>query len=254
MAAVRRNAWAVLLLAAGAIATAAPASAGGLLDLLFGGFHRPDPPASASAYANPNPLMVLPSDNPGNPGPAQMPVEAPRGPAVAYCVRTCDGRYFPIQRHAGTSPAQACNSFCPGSATQVLNGSSIDSASAGNGTRYADLENAFVYRTKIIPGCTCNGKETFGVAPVDVTKDPTLRSGDIVATNAGLVAYRGTNSKASGAQFTPVSTYSGISNDVRKKLLSMKIDARPQIVSELAAPDTGRTAKEPADRRAQLSR
>ena len=37
---------------------------------------------------------------------------------------------------------------------------------------------------------------------VDVKSDPTLRSGDIVATNDGLVSYRGGNGKS--AEFTPV--------------------------------------------------
>jgi hypothetical protein len=89
---------------------------------------------------------------------------------------------------------------------------------------------------------------------VDVTKDATLRSGDIVATDAGLAAYRGTNAKANAAQFTPVSSYSGISNDVRKKLLSMKIEARSQGTPELAPSDTSGPAKDPGDRQAQLSR
>jgi hypothetical protein len=64
----------------------------------------------------------------------------------------------------------------------VFNGSAIDHAVAGNGTRYASLENAFVYREKIVPGCTCNGRDSFGLAKIDVAHDPTLRQGDIVAT------------------------------------------------------------------------
>ena len=41
-------------------------------------------------------------------------------------MRLCDGRYFPIQRHAGLSPAQACSSFCPASATKIYSGSTIE--------------------------------------------------------------------------------------------------------------------------------
>src|SRR5262249_31011192 len=41
---------------------------------------------------------------------------------LAYCVRLCDGRYFPIQRHSGTTPAQTCSSSCPASATRIYNG------------------------------------------------------------------------------------------------------------------------------------
>ena len=42
-------------------------------------------------------------------------------------------------------------------------------------------ENAFVYRQKIVPGCTCNGRDTFGLAPISIANDPTLRQGDIVS-------------------------------------------------------------------------
>ena len=34
-------------------------------------------------------------------------------PSVAYCVRLCDGRFFPVQRHEGAAPEQTCSSFCP---------------------------------------------------------------------------------------------------------------------------------------------
>lgn len=114
------------------------------------------------------------------------------GRSVAYCVRLCDGRHFPMQRHANATSIQLCNAFCPSAKTQVFNGSQIDHAVASNGARYANLENAFVYREKIVPGCTCNGKDTFGLAKIDVASDPTLKPGDIVATGdnqkAALIA------------------------------------------------------------------
>jgi len=104
------------------------------------------------------------------------------GRYVAYCVRLCDGRYFPMQRHGNATSIQLCNAFCPAAKTQVFNGSAIDHAVANNGTRYANLDNAFVYREKIVSGCTCNGRDSFGLAKIDVANDPTLRQGDIVAT------------------------------------------------------------------------
>lgn len=110
------------------------------------------------------------------------------GRYVAYCVRLCDGRYFPMQRHANASPVQLCNAFCPASKTQVFNGSQIDGAVAHNGARYTDLDNAFVYREKIVPDCTCNGKDSFGLAKIDVANDPTLQPGDIVASGDNVKA------------------------------------------------------------------
>ena len=84
------------------------------------------------------------------------------GHGMVYCVRTCDGRYFPLQRHAGTSPAEQCKSFCPAAKTMVFSGSKIDTAVAQNGTRYADLDNAFAYRDKVSDGCSCNARTGSG--------------------------------------------------------------------------------------------
>ena len=81
------------------------------------------------------------------------------GHGAAYCVRTCDGRYFPLQRNAGASPAELCKSFCPAAKTMVFSGSKIDHAVGPDGTRYADLDNAFAYRDKVVDNCTCNGKD-----------------------------------------------------------------------------------------------
>ncbi len=109
---------------------------------------------------------------------------APRPAALAYCVRVCDGRFFPVKRHGGVTPSQACSSFCPASQTKIYHGSSIDHAVGQDGKRYAELSTAFVYREKIVAGCTCNGKDAFGLVNTSVENDPTLRPGDIVATNS----------------------------------------------------------------------
>src|ERR1700730_1921711 len=152
------------------------ASAQGIFEALFG---RPWSSAP-SAYADPSSQL--------NPfGGREAPRSEPTG--TAYCVRLCDGRYFPIQRHAGLSPAQACSSFCPASATKIYSGSTIEHATAPDGKRYGALRTAFTYREKLVPGCTCNGKDAFGLVTTPVADDPTLRPGDIVATNTGLMAY-----------------------------------------------------------------
>ena len=101
--------------------------------------------------------------------------------AQAYCVRTCDGRYFPISASDNQSRAASCNSFCPASETKVVYGSSIDNAATENGKPYSELPNAFRYRNELVAGCTCNGKDQVGLAAVKIENDPTLRKGDIVA-------------------------------------------------------------------------
>src|SRR5262249_21813750 len=112
--------------------------------------------------------------------------------------RTCDGRYFPMQRLAGASPAETCRSFCPASRTMVFSGSKIDTAAAQNGARYADLDSAFAYRDKLVKNCTCNGREG-GLAHLDTSSDPTLQPGDIIATNSGFATFSGRS-----AEFTPI--------------------------------------------------
>lgn len=132
------------------------------------------------------------------------------GRSVAYCVRLCDGRYFPMARHANANPIQLCSSFCPAAKTAVYNGSQIDYAVASNGARYADLDTAFVYRQKIVAGCTCNGRDTFGLAPISVANDPTLRPGDIVSNGdnqkAALAAAANKQARAAAEKPKPVAT------------------------------------------------
>jgi len=134
-------------------------------------------------------------------GPVSTPsIEGGTGRAVAYCVRLCDGRYFPMPRHSNATAVQLCNAFCPAAKTAVFNGTQIDHAVASNGARYANLANAFVYRQKIVPGCTCNGKDEFGLARIDVKSDPPLKPGDIIATGdnqkAALAAMANKNVRA----------------------------------------------------------
>lgn len=128
---------------------------------------------------------------------------------VAYCVRLCDGRYFPIQRHVGADPAQLCTGMCPASKTKIFNGTDIDHASGNDGKRYADLENAFVYRQRLVDNCTCNGKDAFGTAHIDLASDPTLRAGDIVATANGLAKVSGARKAAA---FTPIDKSTRVDN------------------------------------------
>jgi hypothetical protein len=201
----------------------APASAQGVFDFFFSEQRRYAPPSSARAYSDPNPQF-----NPFGFGsrPAEPPRErAPSTSGVAYCVRLCDGRFFPIQRMSGLDPAQTCNSFCPASKTKIFSGGGgIDHSVARDGTRYSDIENAFVYRTRIVADCTCNGKDPYGVATTSAVDDPTLRQGDIVATNNGFVAYTGGRRK--NAEFAPIDSYSGLSAALRERLAGVRITPR----------------------------
>jgi hypothetical protein len=190
-------AWgAAALMCASALAPAAQAQ--DFFSQLFGGFGggRARQPYISMPFANDDGSVIQRSEM------------RPRysGGGQAYCVRTCDGRYFPVTASDNASRAASCNSFCPASETKVFHGSSIENATAENGKSYSDLPNAFRYRNEIVAGCTCNGKDQIGLAPVKIENDPTLRKGDIVAGENGLlVAGRSADRRGAELNFSPAS-------------------------------------------------
>src|SRR5947209_1886180 len=64
------------------------------------------------------------------------------GGGQAWCVRTCDGRYFPISGAGAQGRVAACDSFCPAGETKVVYGSNIDNAETEAGKSYSELPNA----------------------------------------------------------------------------------------------------------------
>jgi Protein of unknown function (DUF2865) len=104
----------------------------------------------------------------------------------AWCVRNCDGRYFPITGSDDKSRTEICSNFCPASQTTLVHGNAIDDAVTDSGKPYSGLPNAFRYRNELVAGCTCTGKDGVGLASVSIDNDPTLHKGDIVAGAKGL--------------------------------------------------------------------
>jgi hypothetical protein len=199
------------------------ASAEGFFDFLFGGGPaqkqqpRRGAPPETNFFADPFGL-----NTPAAPPPLQRSASS-GGSGPAFCVRTCDGKYFALSRSAA-SPAQMCQAFCPASATKVFLGSNIDSASTNAGERYADMENAYAYRKALRADCTCNGRDPAGLAPIDLSLDTSLRPGDVIATTSGLVAYSGArNGTGQTLEFTPVASYPGLTSEVRSRLGEMKV-------------------------------
>ena len=228
----------MMLVAAAALAGSlglAPcvASAEGLFDLFFGAFQKQQqqkPPPQANFFADPFNQQ---------PAPPPRPVVA-SGSGPAFCVRSCDGRYFPLTMRGGASPIQMCQAFCPASPTKVFFGSNIDGASSASGERYADSDNAFAYRKALRADCTCNGRDAAGLAPVDLTLDTSLRAGDVIATTSGLVAYSGAKlGSGQTPDFTPVASYPGLTAEVRARLGEMKVApvAAEMIANDARLPD-----------------
>ena len=183
-----------------AVALTPAAQAEDFLSALFGAFGggRPQAPATPLPYASE-----------GNNGASENDLQRSRplyssGGSQAFCVRSCDGRYFPIAATGNQSKAASCNSFCPASETKVVYGSNIDNAVTEGGKPYSELPNAFRYRNELVAGCTCNGKDPTGLASVRIEDDPTLRKGDIVAGSGGLmVAGRGADRRGASLNLSP---------------------------------------------------
>jgi Protein of unknown function (DUF2865) len=237
-----------------ALASPSPASAEGIFDFFFGGLHRAiEPQRRASAYAEPE---AAPYGGPGAPVDTSQRY-ADVGPHSGYCVRTCDGRYFPVRAEGNISAAEMCRAFCPGSETRLYSSAGkIDTAVAADGSRYRDLDHAFLYRQQLVAGCTCNGHDPFGLAHVDVKTDPSLRPGDVVATKAGMVAFTGRN-KDRTADFTPANADRALSKAYREKLSEMKImppnpGARKQ--TPVSLPLAAEASRHEGRHQAQLSR
>jgi hypothetical protein len=135
----------------------------------------------------------------------------------SFCVRTCDGRYFPASSQDKQSAAEDCKNLCPASETKIFTGNSIDGASSRDGKPYSALPNAFRYRKELVPGCTCNGKDVIGLASIKIEDDKTLRRGDLVANKGGFeVVDRVGNGQAS---------FSAASDTVRKQFAKLPVIA-----------------------------
>ena len=228
---------------AGSVALAPrPAAAEGLFDFFFGGLQKQQQqkaPPQANFFADPFGLNQQPA-------PPPRPVVS-GGSGPAFCVRNCDGRYFPLTAR-NASPAQLCQAFCPASPTKVFFGGNIDGASSASGERYADSENAFAYRKALRADCTCNGRDPAGLAPVDLILDSSLRPGDVIATADGLVAYSGVRLGTSQtAEFTPVASYPGLTADVRARLGEMKVApaAADMLANQTPLPEASRDVELP---------
>jgi Protein of unknown function (DUF2865) len=188
----------MIMAAACAVALAPSAHAEDFFSALFGAIGRGLQPPSSN-------------QPPFGGDPSQSEPPRPRVGGPAWCVRTCDGRYFPIPP-SEQSRATVCNNFCPAAETKVVYGSSIDAAATEDGKPYSQLPNAFRYRSELVAGCTCNGHDKVGLAQIPIEDDPTLRRGDLVAGPSG-----GLSAASNDASRRAQSSYSQAPDPVRAR-------------------------------------
>jgi hypothetical protein len=213
---------AILIAASVTLMTPAPVQAQNLFDLLLGALRG----AAPRAYNREMPRLL--EGFPGQDEDYQEDVAGgPGGPYVAYCVRMCDGRYFPLPRNAGApsmTPAKVCSAMCPSAQTKVFSGTQIDRAVAPDGKNYSSIPNAFVYRDRLVSDCSCNGRDPAGIAAMDVEDDPSLRAGDIVVTAEGPKVFKGgRNAPHKTSDFVPAEDYRGLPKSVRQQISEMRI-------------------------------
>jgi hypothetical protein len=135
--------------------------------------------------------------------------------AGGFCVRTCDGYYFPLIKSTKASRQQSCELACPSAPMEIYDGSTIESARNYKGQRYSALPVAFAFRDKARTKCACNDPQSSqAFFERTARNDPTLQSGDIIVEENGAFVYRGTN-------LVPLSSASFMSSQIRDRLRAM---------------------------------
>ncbi|MBI5011506.1 MAG: DUF2865 domain-containing protein [Methylocystis sp.] len=171
---------------------------GELFDFLFGSdqppafsFHRsrramrahPRQPRRAPKtsihYAKPEPVGASETDSMSGGG---------------YCVRACDGYYFPLIKLPRISGQQSCEFACPSARVQLYEGASIEQARNAKGQLYSALPAAFSFRDKLTARCACNDPAVSRDYHLALSRrDPTLQTGDIVVGEKGAFIYSRSN-------------------------------------------------------------
>lgn len=155
------------------------------------------------------------------------------GGRITYCVRTCDGFFFPLGTSTGSDKGDeaACNSFCPAAETRLFFGAigtDIDEARArDNGRKYASLTNAFNYRKSVDAACSCT-RDGFGLANnVTINRDASLRRGDIVMTKTGMKVFDGGSFPYRDANFTNIGRSNTLTAKARSDLRAVEQASLP---------------------------
>lgn len=144
----------------------------------------------------------------------------------AFCVRTCDGFFFPMgpATSGGARQAQqeSCTAMCPGAEVALYSVSrqgSIEEAVNARGQTYAALRTAFRFRQGLERACSCQGAAANGLARLPITHDVTLRAGDVVVTETGVQVFRGaTRFPYQPRDFVAARTYGRLPADVRRRV------------------------------------
>lgn len=145
-----------------------------------------------------------------------------------FCVRSCDGYFFPMPGVGKGNQQSMCEMACPSATVDVYRGGSIETSRNARGQSYSSLMNAFSFRSKVTEKCGCNTAETSQAhALKSLRQDPTLRNGDIVFDGTGASVYR-------GATFASAETSAMVPASARKTIQAVLALPRVAPVGESA--------------------
>jgi hypothetical protein len=242
----------------GANFSSTDAAAQNFLEEVFGkfpehGYQRAYPPAGRQAHAKrkrpgwtsvrPLPAAARAETSRSRYVPPAVPergvADQPGGLPQSYCVRDCDGYFFPVGAYTGSadtaSHQRACASLCPGARTTLFilrSGSDkIEEAVAARGrSAYSRLTASMRRRGEAgtDKSCSCHGGAEEPPTSA-ILHDPTLRRGDIVMTAHGVEVFRGGGRfPYSARDFRPLRQTGDIAPSLRRKLAALERASRPE--------------------------
>jgi hypothetical protein len=225
-------------------ATAQPRSYGFPGFSLFGGGARREVPE----------ITVRPNGLPANATPRAAESRTPSGENVsgarAFCVRTCDGFFFPagpaMSGDGRRAQQMTCNSMCPGAEVALYtlaSQGSIEDAVGPRGQAYSALRTAFRFRQSVDRTCSCQSVATNGLARLPITHDFTLRAGDVVVTEQGVRVFRGAaRFPYRNQDFVEARSYGRLPADIQRRVVEIQagIQARDNGSAAPVARTSGR--------------
>ncbi|OAI26169.1 hypothetical protein A1351_15410 [Methylosinus sp. R-45379] len=188
----------------------------------------------------------------------------------SYCVRECDGYFFPVGLYSSAndtaSHQRACGRLCPGARTTlyVMRGGTDkmeDAVAARGGATYARLMAALQRKNEgkaegeKDKECSCHAGQTNESSIEAIYLDPTLRRGDAVMTTHGVEIFHGASRYPySKSDFRPLARSPDLDEPIRRRLAALERaskQGRPSLERRAARPVSERRSqsggREPRD-------
>ena len=185
---------------------------------------------------------------------AAQPAPAPRvaGSGPAFCVRSCDGKYFPLTMRGNASPVQTCQAFCPRAPPRCFTAATSTARPRAMASAMPTAKTPSPIARRCAPIAPATAEARPGWRRSISRSTPRCAPATSIATTDGLVAYTGVRLGADQtAEFTPVASYPGLTADVRARLGEMKV---APVSAEMVAARRAAARARPRGRRCRRRR